>query len=90
MTKVPVRTCVGCRRAKPKETLVRLARRHDGRVVVDPNGIQAGRGAYVCVDVGCVERALQRGRLAHAFRKPCDAPAELEMTVRAADVMRRR
>ena len=72
MTSVPMRTCVGCRTVKPKAELVRLARGRDGRVVVDREARAMGRGAYVCPDMGCVERALQRGRLAHAFRSSCD------------------
>jgi hypothetical protein len=76
---VPVRTCVGCRRLRPKAELVRLARRADGRVGRDPLG--AGRGAYVCRDAECLERALKPGRLAHAFRKPCDVNTDLTDTV---------
>ena len=72
MTSAPMRTCVGCRAVKPKAALVRLARARDGKVVVDRGARASGRGAYVCPDTGCVERALQRGRLAHAFRTSCD------------------
>ena len=84
MTMGPMRTCLGCRQVKPKEALIRLMRGRDGRVVADLEGRGSGRGAYVCPEVGCVERALQHGRLAHAFRRPCDAGAELGETVRAA------
>jgi predicted RNA-binding protein YlxR (DUF448 family) len=53
----------------------RLVRRTDGRVDVD--GAGSGRGAYVCAEVECLERALKPGRLAHAFRKPSEARANL-------------
>lgn len=62
----PQRTCVGCRRVRPKAVLVRLVRRPGGAVVRDPVG--SGRGAYVCEDAACMERALKGRRLAHAFR----------------------
>ena len=53
----------------------RLVRRADGRV--DADGVGSGRGAYVCADGECLERALRPGRLAHAFRKPSEARANL-------------
>ncbi|MGH7393087.1 MAG: YlxR family protein [Candidatus Rokuibacteriota bacterium] len=62
----PARTCVGCRRIRPKQELIRLVRRPGGAVVRDPAG--PGRGAYVCDDPACMERALKGGRLAQAFR----------------------
>jgi uncharacterized protein len=67
----PTRTCLGCRQRRPKQELVRLARRADGGVVVDARAVRPGRGAYVCREPGCVERALKTGRLTHAFRQPC-------------------
>jgi len=75
----PIRTCLGCRKARPKRELVRLVRRADGRVVVDERG--PGRGAYVCAEAGCVERALKGGRLSHAFRAACRVDEGLELSV---------
>jgi len=40
---------------------------------VDPTGRAPGRGAYVCVDPGCRERALARGALARALGTPVPA-----------------
>jgi uncharacterized protein len=74
VTSGPQRTCVGCRQKRPKATLVRLVRGGDGRVRVDDNGRAWGRGAYVCPDPGCLERALKAGRLGHAFRQPSEPP----------------
>ena len=52
--------------------------------MVDAAARAAGRGAYVCPDAACVERALIRGRLAHAFRKPSAASPDLAAAVAAA------
>jgi predicted RNA-binding protein YlxR (DUF448 family) len=60
--------------------MLRLVRRADGRVETD-GAAGGGRGAYVCADVDCLERALKPGRLAHAFRKPSEARANLIDTV---------
>src|SRR5206468_6959010 len=75
----PRRTCLGCRQARPKGALVRLVRRPDGRVVTDPDGRAVGRGAYVCADAECMERAFNRGRLTHAFRAPSEVSPDLSM-----------
>jgi predicted RNA-binding protein YlxR (DUF448 family) len=80
----PTRTCLGCRRARPKGWLVRLVRLGSGIVVVDPSAAAAGRGAYVCPEAACVEHALSRGRLAHAFKKPCAPSPDLAAEVQAA------
>lgn len=82
MKHAPIRTCLGCRTARPKRELVRLVRRPDGRVVVDASG--PGRGAYVCAEPGCVEKALKSGRLGHAFRAACRVDEGLELSVLAS------
>lgn len=71
----PRRTCVGCRQVRAKAELLRLVRRSDGRVELD--GRSPGRGAYVCASEVCLGRALKGGRLAQAFRKPCQAGESL-------------
>jgi predicted RNA-binding protein YlxR (DUF448 family) len=59
--------------------MLRLVRRADGRV--EPDRAGDGRGAYVCLEGDCLERALKPGRLAHAFRKPSEAKPNLAETV---------
>jgi predicted RNA-binding protein YlxR (DUF448 family) len=80
----PARTCLGCRARRPKSELVRLVRRADGALAVDAAGRLPGRGAYVCPEAGCVERALKAGKLSHAFRAACRPGEELKLTVLAA------
>jgi len=82
-----IRTCLGCRQARPKADLVRLARTASGIVVADGGPRpSAGRGAYVCPELECLDRGLSPGRLGHAFRKPSQAAPDLtaEVQVRAA------
>lgn len=59
--------------------MVRLVRARDGRVSVDDTG--PGRGAYVCRDAECGERALKPRRLTHAFRRPTEAAMDAIETV---------
>jgi uncharacterized protein len=59
--------------------MLRLVRAADGRVRVD--GRAPGRGAYMCRDAECQERALKPARLAHAFRRPSEAAMMIETVV---------
>ncbi len=55
--KQPVRMCVACRKGKPKQELIRIVRRADGEFFVDTGGKAQGRGAYVCANTACIEKA---------------------------------
>ncbi len=72
-THVPERTCVGCRIKAPKGSLLRIVRRPEGVIAIDPVGTAPGRGAYVHRDMSCVELALRRGSLGRALRTGLDA-----------------
>lgn len=65
ITHVPMRTCVGCRRTRPKSELLRLVATQD-TVLVDERQRLPGRGAYVCRDPRCVDAAARRdGQAVH-------------------------
>ena len=64
---IPQRTCVGCRTVLAKRALIRIVRRPDAGVVVDPSGKLAGRGAYLHNRKSCWERGL-KGGLANALK----------------------
>ena len=61
--KIPLRMCVGCREMKPKASLIRVVRSPEGQVSLDPVGKKPGRGAYVCRDVACLNRAIRQKQL---------------------------
>lgn len=64
---IPIRTCVVCREKDSKRALVRVVRTDQG-LVVDPTGKRSGRGAYLCDDAACWERAVKSDVLAKALR----------------------
>ncbi len=59
----PARTCIVTRAKRPKRELIRIVRTLDGGVQCDPSGRLNGRGAYLSVEPGCVQKALARGIL---------------------------
>jgi hypothetical protein len=69
---------------RAKAELIRLVRDERGVVRVDPDGRAAGRGAYVCATADCMEKALQAGRLGHAFRRASRPPQETAMVILAS------
>ncbi len=72
---VPLRTCLGCRAAKPKRDLVRIVRTAAGQAQIDETGSARGRGAYCCPNAACAARALRQGALNRALRTNLDPAA---------------
>ncbi|HEY3085932.1 MAG TPA: YlxR family protein [Candidatus Dormibacteraeota bacterium] len=66
-SRVGTRTCVACRQEAGKGDLIRLVRRPDGSVEIDPGGRLSGRGAYVHATSECVEMARKRRSLERAL-----------------------
>jgi len=65
---IPQRTCIACRKVRPKRELIRLVRIPDGGVEVDLSGREVGRGAYLCREVECLELGIKGNRLEYALR----------------------
>lgn len=73
--KIPMRKCLGCMEQKPKKELVRVVKNADGDISLDLTGKKNGRGAYICPEVSCLEKAKKAKRLERAFE--CTIPAEV-------------
>jgi predicted RNA-binding protein YlxR (DUF448 family) len=59
---------VACRQVKAKRELLRLVRTRGGDIEIDTDGKKEGRGAYICPDPACWERALKGKQLEHTLR----------------------
>ena len=77
--KIPMRKCLGCMEQKPKKELVRVVKSADGDISLDLTGKKNGRGAYICPEVSCLEKAKKAKRLERAFE--CAIPAEVYETM---------
>lgn len=64
----PQRSCVACRQTQTKRDLVRLTRASAREVRVDESGRAPGRGAYLCRDRACWERALAGDAIGRALK----------------------
>jgi len=60
---IPQRTCSVCRTQKDKNELLRIVKNKDNIIKVDQTGKQSGRGAYICYDMECLEKAQKSKRL---------------------------
>ncbi|MBR5528733.1 MAG: YlxR family protein [Clostridia bacterium] len=60
--KIPERKCLGCNARKQKNELIRVVRLKDGEVVLDKTGKVSGRGAYICPDINCYNKARKAKR----------------------------
>ena len=65
--KIPMRQCLGCREMKPKRELIRVVRSPEGEIHLDLRGKANGRGAYVCPDPDCLQKAIRSKALERAF-----------------------
>ena len=65
--KVPIRTCVCCRKEFPKKELIRIVNGNDG-VFVDFSGKADGRGAYLCGGEDCMKKFKKSKSLDRAFK----------------------
>lgn len=57
-----------CRTTADKRALTRIVRTPDEGVQVDPTGKRSGRGAYLCDQAACWDRALSGDALERALR----------------------
>lgn len=65
--KIPLRMCVGCREMKPKKELIRVVKSPEDEISIDTKGKAPGRGAYLCRDFICLEKAFKNRMLDRAL-----------------------
>ena len=74
---------MACRTTRDKRELVRVVRTPTGDVIIDPSGRAAGRGAYVCRDGACIDRAITKGALSRALNT--QLPPDLRQVLDGSD-----
>ncbi len=61
--KIPQRMCTGCMEMKPKKELIRVVKNKGNEISIDLHGKKPGRGAYICRNIQCLEKAVKTKRL---------------------------
>lgn len=67
MKSIPQRTCIGCNTKKDKKDLKRIVKNKNNEISVDKIGKAEGRGAYICDNANCLEKAIKTKRLERVF-----------------------
>ena len=67
MKSIPQRTCISCNTQKNKKELIRIVKDKEGNIFLDKTGKAQGRGAYMCNDIHCLEKAIKSKRLERIF-----------------------
>lgn len=68
MKKIPQRTCISCNTVKDKKELIRIVKNKEGEITIDKTGKLNGRGAYLCDNKDCLEKAIKAKRLEKTFQ----------------------
>ena len=57
----------GCNAKKDKTELIRVVKNKECNIRIDKTGKAAGRGAYLCDNIQCLEKAIKSKRLERTF-----------------------
>ena len=66
--RIPLRKCVACNGNKPKGQLIRVVKNKEGYLNIDLTGKMNGRGAYICSNKECLEKAKRNKGLNRALK----------------------
>ena len=79
MKKVPLRQCIGCGEMKGKKEMMRVIKTAEGDISLDITGKKNGRGAYLCMQKECLQKARKNKGLERSFKM--SIPEEVYITL---------
>lgn len=59
--------CLGCGEMKSKKELIRVVKSSEGEISLDFTGKKSGRGAYICRNGECFDKARKARRFEKSF-----------------------
>ena len=68
--KIPMRQCIGCGEMKPKKEMIRVIKTAEDEIILDTTGRKNGRGAYICPESACLQKAIKCKGLERSFKMP--------------------
>lgn len=72
MKKIPQRTCMGCGIKQNKKDFIRIVKNKNGEINIDKTGKMPGRGAYLCDNIECLEKAMKSKKIEKTFECKID------------------
>ena len=69
---IPERTCIGYNEKKQKKELIRIVKDKEGNISIDEIGKSNGRGAYICKNIECLEKAIKSKKLERSLKTKID------------------
>ena len=72
MKATPQRTCIGCNIKKDKKDFIRIVKDNQNNISIDRTGKANGRGAYICDNIDCLEKAIKNKRIEKSFKMQID------------------
>lgn len=82
----PERMCVGCKEMKQKRSLIRVVKTPDGEIKIDGMGKMSGRGAYICRDLACLQKAVKSKGLERSLKVAISDEVKDELAAMLADL----
>lgn len=58
---------MGCNIKKDKKDLIRVVKNKDNEILIDKTGKMQGRGAYLCNNMECLNKAIKTKKLERTF-----------------------
>ena len=65
---IPQRSCIGCNCKKNKNELIRIVKNNENVISIDKTGKANGRGAYICNNIECLEKAIKNKKIEKSFK----------------------
>lgn len=66
--KIPLRQCVGCGEMRSKKEMMRVLKTAENDICLDVTGKKNGRGAYLCIQKSCLQKARKNKGLERSFK----------------------
>ena len=66
--KIPLRQCVGGAEMRGKTEMIRVLKTAEGDICLDATGKKNGRGAYICRNRECLQKARKNKGLERSFK----------------------
>ena len=84
MKNIPQRSCVICRTQKNKNELLRIVKNKENIVRIDEKEKESGKGAYICYNMDCLEKAKKTKKL----EKSLDTKIDEEIYMKVEEIIK--